>query len=1239
MRGFKQILGLIALFSSLSSFAQSGFIENKGQFHENVLYEADFHQQKIYLDKQGFTVLLHDEEQWENIVEQYHEHSEVKNKFFHSSTEFRFHALKYTFIGADLTNSIGTETAQEYFNYYIGQDQSKWASKAKKHYTIVYQNAYPNIDIEFQAIDQRFKYNFILHPGADINDIQLKIEGADDISVNSSSIDIKTRFGDIHEIMPISYILGSIYEKEIVLLTYKMQDGIIGFEAPEAYLETDVLDSSQLIIDPELVFSTYAGNTVDNFGFTATYDSRGNLYAGGIASGPSALIPNGRYPVTTGAFDVTFNQGQGREPANLACDITISKYDSTGATLLYATYLGGNDDEYPHSLVVDRNDNLIIFGTTYSFDFPLGADPPQPIKSSGTDLILVKLTEDGSGLIGSTFLGGSANDGLNQSSATKYFYADDFRGEVNIDTNNLIYIASTTASSNFPTKNAFQGGSGGGQDGVLACFSANIDELLWASYFGGSKDDAIYSVDIAANGDLYISGGTASTNLSKTDGSFGEAYSGGRTDGFVSKIKDDGSSIIQSAYYGTERYDQILSLEIDKYGNIFVVGQSDGGMPTKGTVYQNSRSGQFVSKFNADLSSVLLSTVYGSGKNVPDITINAFLVDECDKIFVSGWGGSLYVGPQAKLKDMPLTHDAIDTTTDGNDFHLIVFRKDFKDLVYGTYFGGDRTDDHVDGGTSRFDKKGVIYQSVCSSCPPSSDGQNSQVSDFPTSPGAFAEQNLSPRCSNASFKLAFGNLNRKPELKEEIYKVYATDTISFAYTITDPDDDTLHAWVDYSADVDDNFISKQDKYSGVSRLTAHFVYSPGCENIGDTLSFPVYSLDVGCPAAKDSSSLFKIVIQPPPLLPPPGVVCLNFLDKDALKIEWEATAVSKFFKEMRLYRIDPSGNKTLLNTYTSQNAGTYTDADVVNPRNRNYTYYLEVVNICDLVGPKSYDLSSVKEHEIPVEPTYLKTVTVEGERLRIEWLRSTEDDFGHYEIYKSKRDGSETEFLTIVHDVDSLYYYDSDVNVNDISYCYQIRVSDDCGHLSAKSNIGCSIVIRGESLPFEFDLNWDDYIDWAAGVHEYELLRSTDTGSLRPIVRVDQSTRTYIDGDLDYDWGGYWYSVIAYEAAGSQDATSRSNDIYLIQPPLVFVPNAFTANNDNLNDAFGWSDVFVLDFELSIYNRWGEKVFETTDKNAEWNGIYKDNGLKNSNVYVWIVKYTGWDRSAHYQRGTVTIIR
>ena len=116
----------------------------------------------------------------------------------------------------------------------------------------------------------------------------------------------------------------------------------------------------------------------------------------------------------------------------------------------------------------------------------------------------------------------------------------------------------------------------------------------------------------------------------------------------------------------------------------------------------------------------------------------------CDKIYISGWGSNL--GGSLSTLNLPFTYDAYQNTTDGNDFYLMVL-DDFMDtLLYATYFGGTQSNEHVDGGTSRFDKKGVIYQSVCAGC-----GGNS---DFPIEPsiGAVSSTNNSFNCNNAVFK-------------------------------------------------------------------------------------------------------------------------------------------------------------------------------------------------------------------------------------------------------------------------------------------------------------------------------------------------------------------------------------------------------------------------------------------------------------------------------------------------------
>src|SRR5690606_21696571 len=241
-----------------------------------------------------------------------------------------------------------------------------------------------------------------------------------------------------------------------------------------------------LIIDPTLIFSTYSGSFADNFGFTATYDSKGYLYSGGnvFALG---------YPTTVGAFQVSYGGGN--------IDVAITKYDVTGTNLIYSTYLGGNGSEIPHSLVVNNYDELFVFGTTGSANFPVSANAYDQTFNGGTnitgvgmgfvypngcDIFITRFNVAGTAIQASTYLGGSGNDGINVAGGLKANYADESRGEIDIDKLNYIYLATTTSSTNFPVSpNAFQTTYGGGtQDGLVAKMDNNLTTVLFASYIG-----------------------------------------------------------------------------------------------------------------------------------------------------------------------------------------------------------------------------------------------------------------------------------------------------------------------------------------------------------------------------------------------------------------------------------------------------------------------------------------------------------------------------------------------------------------------------------------------------------------------------------------------------------------------------------------------------------------------------------------------------------------------------------
>ncbi len=224
------------------------------------------------------------------------------------------------------------------------------------------------------------------------------------------------------------------------------------------------------------------------------------------------------------------------------------------------------------------------------------------------DIIVTKLNAAGNGLIGSKRIGGSADDGANiteygaSASSLQRNYGDEARSEVNLDNAGNIYLASCSQSTadgsgngGFPIVGGFQVANAGGlhhQDGVVLKISPDVSTLLFSSYLGGKGDDAAYVLSInPTNGNLYVAGGTASSDFpgNKT-GVIGPASFGG-IDGFVAEIS--GTSLVRTTYLGTSGTDQIYGIQFDKNGFPYVTGQTTGSWPHINAPYFNSGAKQF----------------------------------------------------------------------------------------------------------------------------------------------------------------------------------------------------------------------------------------------------------------------------------------------------------------------------------------------------------------------------------------------------------------------------------------------------------------------------------------------------------------------------------------------------------------------------------------------------------------------------------------------------------------------
>lgn len=1241
---------LMAFLLWFNAGAQISFVENKGQWPDEVLYRADIPDGYLSIENNALVYTRF----WSNNPELFH-HGPI------AGDTFLVHNERIELLGGNpQAQGTGLKKRKEYHNYFLGDDPAKWASKVPVFEKIILHDVYPGIDMELYGRDAKsIKYDFIVHPGADPNTIQLKYLGHESIGLEKGNLKINTAVGVILEKAPFAYQLQGKNDPNVEA-NYRLKGNVLSF-AIGNYIE-----DKDLIIDPVVVFSTYTGSTADNFGFTGTYDFLGNGYAGGNIYGAG-------YPSSPGVVQETFFGGlDGFDDllGDYPRDCAIMKLSPDGSTKLWATYLGGTRNEQPHSMVVDSKNNLLILGSTSSDNFPGRNSGFQKNYQGNGDIFIAKISEDGTQILGMTYVGGNGRDGLNggrlnssafspNSSPLGYNFGDEFRGEIIVDKDDNVYFASSTQSGNgsgFPVGNSFNTNFGGIQDGCVFKISPNLDQMIWGAYISGPNYETAFSLDIDSDGDIFVCGGTNSSSMVFSPLTLHPAYLGGLADGYVLKIRNDGQLLKGGTFIGTSSYDQCYFVKVDKYNFVYVTGQTAGSIiPFPGNVYHSPTGGQFIYKLSKDLNTRLISMTYGDGITKPQISPTAFMVDSCERVFVSGWGGKenrntdFPLGHGGNTFRMQTTDDAYDKITDGSDFYLAVFSKNLTKLAYATFIGGGEpggtlTDprslgEHVDGGTSRFDPKGIVYQSVCGGC-----GGN-RTPDFPTTTGAYSETNNSTNCNNALFKLDFENLNAKPEVKDTVMRIMALDTLRFQYRGTDPDEfDSVFLTFVGEAINGPNFpgphLNPEAKtLRGLQNLSANFEWVSNCSHSGDTIVVQAIIQDKGCPDIKMDTALITIIINPPPPPQPPEVICMTFVTPDRLKLTWDLSDTSGYLDYYILYKSVGGGSFVEADTFYNNQTAEFIDDQTTNHLNIDYCYKMRGVNVCGEFGPESYVICSIDQHNKPIEGTEIFTTTViDNKNLKTIWFESNEPDFKGYTLYRKYNDPKSVwEFMRFFETQSDTVFIDEHVEVDKYSYCYALAVKDKCGNNSAKSDPGCSILLQGSSVPFSHHMFWNPYSVWQTGVQQYDLWRVDDRRKDTLLASGDSFFLSQTDTSLDYDWGGYWYRVQATELNGN-NATSESNTIYLIQPPMLHVPTAFTRNQDQLNDVWGIVDVFVKDYRLLVYNRWGEKVLDTTDKNFQWDGYFKVN-QPHDNVFIWYVVYTGWDESTHTQKGTLTILR
>jgi gliding motility-associated-like protein len=726
-------------FGGFNLLAQDVWMHpNAGQWDDRIEYKVELNTGDMYIEKDGFTYNLSD-------VNERAGHDHGSEGHVHDKEVIKTHVIKSKFIGSNWNGVVVEENKSGFYRNYIqGSDKSKWKSKLYSYTNLDLIDYYTGIDLLMDGTIGGLKYSLRVAPNVDVNQIVMNYTGQDSLYLDEiGDLHVINRFGEMVETAPKAW-LEENHRK--IQVEFKIDGNNVTFNFPDGYDE-----SKTLLIDPDLTFSTFTGSSANNWGMTATPDANGNLIGGGTVFGLG-------YPTTVGSLDLTFNGG--------TVDVGITKFSADGSSLIYSTYIGGSGDETPNSMVSAANGELFIFGLTSSSNFPVAGVPYDASYnggpnlslgntanglgfSAGSDLYIARLSADGSTMLAATYIGGSGNDGLNDS-GLKYNYGDQFRGEIILDDNGFVYVSSTSQSVDFPTVSGTQGSLNGTQDAVVFKMPIALNLLSWSTYFGGSGVETGNSVQIGNNGDVFIAGGTTSSTLPFNSG-YDQSY-GGASDGYLARFNGVNGGILSGTYIGLGEYDQAYFVQLDIDDNVYVLGQTESDLGITAGQFGHANSGQFIWKFDHNLASPQWKTMIGASTGHVEISPTAFLVSNCYDIYLSGWGGTLNTSGLAinsSTTGFQVTSDAEQTTTTGGDFYIMVLDEDATNLKYATFFGGaTAADDHVDGGTSRFDKSGRIYHAVCASCGPN------LFNGFSTTPGAWS--NTAPAtnyaCNMACFK-------------------------------------------------------------------------------------------------------------------------------------------------------------------------------------------------------------------------------------------------------------------------------------------------------------------------------------------------------------------------------------------------------------------------------------------------------------------------------------------------------
>jgi hypothetical protein len=654
------------------------FEENKGQVDEEVRYLLKLAQGSVYFTQ-------------EEIVYQSVESvgpKEAKRPGQKANTpakrEYTTENIRLRFLNANSRPEISSLDEKEgKVSYFRGNDPEKWVRGARTFSRILYHDLYPGIDLVISEDHGQIKNEYRVKPGGQAGRIKLGYEGIKRIEVNrDGGVELHGKNGVLKEEKPDCFQVVD-GEKVPVKVEYEIEnENTLGFEIG------DYKKDLELVIDPELDFSTYLGGSNYDMGAGIAMDASGGIYVAGTTFSAD-------FPWSAGAYDHVLS---GR------CEVFAAKVLPSGAGLVYSTYIGGSEDETCWAMTVSLFGEVYITGETLSDDYPV-TPGSYFLDGYGYDVFVTAIDSFGTNLDFSSRFGG---------------HSDEAGWAITVDTSGNAFVAGETGSNDFPTTaGAFDRSFNGGyRDAFVLKLGLFGTSLLYSTYLGGSQLDYARGIDVDYQGQAVITGATNSSNFPVTPGSY-DTSPNGYSDVFVTKVNWTGSALAYSSFLGGSGGELAMDVLLDGSNSIYIGGSTTSpDFPVSPSAYDKTFSGTqglddaFLAKLDASASSLVYSTYLGGSG-----------YDWGYHLGLDGWGSAFLLGV-TQSADFPTTLDAYDTTHNGgDDVFLAKVSPDGASLLSSTFFGGAGTE-YADGMV--IDSKGSAYIMG------STEGEG-----FPTTPGAY----------------------------------------------------------------------------------------------------------------------------------------------------------------------------------------------------------------------------------------------------------------------------------------------------------------------------------------------------------------------------------------------------------------------------------------------------------------------------------------------------------------------